>query len=545
MKIAKTWMFIITSCTLFISCDSKTNNYLITASMSQRGVDAGMEILSKGGSAIDAALSVALSEIAETGGKHVSFAGAINLIYYEKATGKIHNMNASFNTVQNETDPLTIPSVSYNLKDSLRNLIDGRTIMVPGFMKGLEEAHKKFGKIPFKDLFENAIKIAEDGRDWTEEDNYNFLQWKKILTTFPETKAVFTKPDGSYYNVGDTFKQPILANTLKKISVEGSDYMYRGDWAKKFVKSARNIGSKITIKDLQDYQVIWTNPIHGIYKGYDLFLDGEPNFGAYRLIEALNIAEETRLSEMGHYYESPQAMASIYQILAATLYSSNLPSFFGDSLDLSSASRLKKETSRRMWETWKKTQKINTINIPKNKNEHTSAIVSIDKLGNIAIVTHTIKTANWGSTGLFVDGISIPDPASFEQNRINKYGQGKRLPEEIVPGLVFKDGKPVLGFSCISGGALDQTFISLINVLDFKMTPQQSAENPGIGDFSFVKDKLSLSIEPKTFSDSLVIKANELGGHFNESLSVKSVFWTGISIDEKNGKLQGTNVWLK
>jgi len=545
MKIVKSWVLLITSFALLISCDSKTKNYLITASMGQKGVDAGMEILSKEGSAVDAALSVALSEIAETGGKHVSFAGAINLIYYEKETGKVHNMNAAFNTVQNETDPLTIPSVTYNLSDITRILVDGRTIMVPGFMKGLEEAHKKFGKIPYKELFDNAIKVAEVGREWTNEDNSNFLQWKNILSKYPETKAIFTKSDGSFYNVGDTFKQPILAQTLKKISNEGSNYMYKGEWGKKFVNSARNIGSKITMKDLQDYEVIWTNPIQGKYNGYDIYLNGEPDFGAYRLIEALNIAEEVRLSDMGYYYKSPLAMATIYQILAASLYSSNLPSFFGDSLDLSRITRLKKETSLKMWEAWKKINKINTLNIPKNKNEHTSAIVSIDKLGNIAVVTHTIKTANWGSTGLFIDGISIPDPASFEQNRIYSTGPGKRLPEEIVPGIIIKDGKPVLGFSCISGGALNQTFISLINVLDFKMTPQQSVENPGIGDFAFVQDKLSLTIEPKTFIDSLIISATEFDAHFNESLSVKSVFWTGVSIDENNGRLQGTNVWLK
>jgi gamma-glutamyltranspeptidase/glutathione hydrolase len=261
--------------------------------MSKIGVNAGMKILDEGGTAMDAALSVALSEIAETGGKYISYAGIMDVVYYDNKTGKIYNMNASFNTVQNETNPLTIPSVTYNMYDTLQNTVDGRTILVPGFMKGLEEAHKKFGKVPFRKLFENAIEIAEKGTEWTTEDNSNFMRWKNILTKYPETKAVFTKPDGSFYQIGETFKQPELSTTLRKISKEGADYMYKGEWAKEFVNAARNTGSKIMLKDLQDYEVIWTNPVHGTYKGYDLFINGEPDRGGPRLIEALNICRAT------------------------------------------------------------------------------------------------------------------------------------------------------------------------------------------------------------------------------------------------------------
>ena len=530
---------------IFSSYNSDKCNYLITASMSKVGVDAGMKILDEGGNAVDAALSVALSEIAESGGKHISYAGAMDLVYYENNTGKIYNMNASFNTVRNELDPLTIPGVTYNMYDTLQNFADGRTILVPGFMKGLEEAHKKFGRIPFSKLFENAVKIAEDGTEWTSEDNSNFLRWKYILTKYPETKAVFTKPGGSFYQVGETFKQPELAKTLRRISIEGADYMYTGEWAGKFVNSARNAGSKITLKDMQDYNVIWTDPVHGTYKGFDIYLQGEPDYGGPGLIESLNIAEEVRLSEIGNYSESPLALSTIYQILAATAYSSYSPGFYGDSIELTPRTRLKKDTSRRLWEIWKRVNKINMPDIHNDRNEHTSAIVSVDKFGNIAVMIHTIKAVNWGFTGLFIDGISIPDPGCFEQNRIKTAGPGRRLPEGTVPGIVMKDGKPVLGFGCISGGAQHQTFIALLNVLDFKMTPQESVKKPGIGDFTFEKDKLCLTIEPEKLPDSILVQANKMNAYFKESPSVMSVFWTGILIDNKTGELKGTEVWLK
>lgn len=530
---------------LFSSYHSDKDNFLITASMSKIGVNAGMQILDEGGTAMDAALSVALSEIVETGGKYVSYAGIIDLVYYEKKTNEIYNLNAGFNTIQNETDPLTIPGVTYNMVDTLQETVNGRSILVPGFMKGLEEAHKKFGKVPFRKLFENAITIAEKGTVWDNDDNANFLRWKNILTKYPEAKSIFTKPDGSFYHIGETFKQPELAKTLRKISSEGADYMYEGEWARKFVDAARNAGSKMTLKDLHDYNVIWTNPIHGKYKDYDLFVNGEPDFGGAQLIESLNIAEEVKLTEMGHYSKSPAALATIYQILAATLYSSNLPGFYGDSIELNARTRIKKETSKQVWKIWKAKNNLDILPLDKNKNEHTAALVAIDKYGNIVALIHSICTPNWGSNGLFVDGISIPDPASTRQEIIEKTGFGKRLPGETVPLLVFKNGKPFFGSACISSGAHNQTFVSLLNVFDFNMSPQKSVEMPGIGEFTFVQDKLSLSIEPKKFSDSLLIKAKEMNANLNESYSTMSVFWTGLYINDRNGELQGTKVWLK
>ena len=545
MKKRTIWFLSSFTLLIFLSFHSNIGNYMITATMSRIGVNAGMKILDEGGTAVDAALSVALSEIAETDGKFICYAGVMDLVYYESKTGKIYNMNASYNTIQNEINPLTIPAVTYNMVDTLQNIVDGRTILVPGFMKGLEEAHKKFGKVPLSKLFENAIEIAEKGTKWDHDDNANFLRWKNILTKYPETRSIFTKPDGSFYHLGDTFKQPELARTLRKISEEGADYMYKGEWAKKFVTVARNAGSKITLKDLQDYEVIWTKPMHGTYKGYDLYINGEPDLGGPRLIEALNIAEEIKLSEMGHYSKSSFALSTIYQILASTLYSSNLPAYYGDSIDLTANSRTKKETSKQVWEIWKAKNTLNVVPVKKEKNEHTAAIVVVDKFGNVAALIHSIATPNWGSTGLFVDGISIPDAACSRQTLIDKVGPGKKVPTETVPGLILKDGKPVLGFACISGGAVEQTFISLLNVLDFNMTPQESVEKPGIGDFIFDNDKLCLTLEPKGFSDSIVSEAEKHNANFHETGSVMSAFWTGLYIDNNTGKLNGTKIWLK
>ena len=99
---------------------------MLTATSNQEIVDGGIRILEEGGSAMDAVLSTSLAEIARHGGKYVSYAGFMNVIYFEAETGKIHNMNAAFNTVLEESDPLSIPNANYNILnfDAPKKLLD-------------------------------------------------------------------------------------------------------------------------------------------------------------------------------------------------------------------------------------------------------------------------------------------------------------------------------------------------------------------------------------------------------------------------------------
>ena len=523
------------------TCQENTvEPFLIAATNNQAAMDVGMEILEEGGSAMDAALSVALSEIAATGGKYISYAGVLNLIYYEAQTGKIHNMNAAFNTVLNETDPLTIPKKDINVPNE--RLLSGRTILVPGFMKGVEEAHKRFGKVPFQRIFDHAISIAEEGIIWSNQDANAFNKSKWIITKYPEGKSIFTKPDGKFYRIGDNFRQPALAKTLKRVSTEGSDYMYTGAWAKKFVASAQSIGSKITLKDLASYDVIISQPVHGTYHGYEIYAHGEPAIGGVNLIEALNLAEQTNLSSMGHYSESPKALATLARISKTSGFAAYAPEFFDNKIDLSNQSRLKKSTSKALWKFMSESDSAITSFLKDEMSDHSAAVVAIDKSGNIVSLIHSINTLNWGANGLFVDGISIPDAASFQQKGIEKVGPGKRLPDQTNPGIAMKDNQPILGFSCIGSALGNQTLTSLINILDFDMTPEQVVNTPSIGNSKFADGQIQLEIEKNKYPDDLIDAVNELGVRVKPGPNIVGGFWSGIYVNS-NGDLMGSGVW--
>jgi gamma-glutamyltranspeptidase/glutathione hydrolase len=189
---------------------------------------------------------------------------------------------------------------------------------------------------------------------------------------------------------------------------------------------------------------------------------------------------------------------------------------------------------------------------PKGKGDnHSAGVVVVDGQGNMAAVLHTINTALWGSTGLFVDGISIPDSAAFQQSLIARIKPGDRLPDTTNPVIVLKNDKPYLASSSI-GSALHQTTMSnLVNVLDFGMDLKKSIDTPNfMGPYfgNFVGGGLSV---PQLYMEVLA------RGEFDENL-VKAVvakgqaikllpknqtgglsYWVAIQIDPKTGKLIG------
>ena len=305
---------------------------------------AGLEALRRGGSAADAALATAMAQIALTAGSLTSYAGIMAMVYYDAAGKKVYSLNAGYNTVLEEKEPLTIPGIGQP---------SGRTVLTPGFFAGVQAAHDRFGKLPFASLFDPAIYLAEKGFVM----DYPLLGWtnmrKDVLSRLPETKRVFTKQDGEFYKAGDLFKQPQLAETLRKVAAQGTDYIYQGDWAKKFVAAVQSEGGKMTLADLKAYRPIWSEPVQTSYHGYQVYSPGLPSIGGVNTIEALNLLEEADLKRHGHYTSSPESLYEFIQICRVGHILPYLPPEFVKmylpGLDLAPESRVKKDNARLLW----------------------------------------------------------------------------------------------------------------------------------------------------------------------------------------------------
>jgi gamma-glutamyltranspeptidase/glutathione hydrolase len=508
-----------------------------------RAVHAGIQVLKQGGSASDAAVAAALTQIVEAAGSYISFAGILSMMHYEASSGKVQFLNACYNTPIEETDPLSIPAL--DLENSYLGEASGRTALVPGFMGGVQAAHDRFGKLPLAELFKPAIKLADDGFEVDPLLAYYIQFRKNALDRLPETKRVFTKENGEFYAAGDLFRQPELAATLRQAAAQGGGYFYTGEWARRFVDTVRREGGRITDRDLTSYRVIWEDPLETTYRAAHIFAPGLSSDGGVDTVEALNLVELAELRRFGPASRSPQSLFWLMQITN----NQNLSLFPGIAAerfpkkDFSPKVRATKEHAQWIWRQmqegkWPYGEPARTDKSP----GHSSGVVTVDRWGNVASLTHSINTVVWGATGIFVAGISIPDSAAFQQEAIQRAGPGQRLRDPMAPLIVTRDGSPVLASSAI-GAAIHQRNIQVLaNVLEFDMDAQAAIEEP-----AFLPPKLSgaksiARVGEGAFKNTLLDGVKELGQmveivNAEQSMALAG-FWAGVEIDPKTGGLR-------
>jgi gamma-glutamyltranspeptidase/glutathione hydrolase len=451
----------------------------VTVTYNALAARAGLEALRQGGSAVDAAMTTALAQVALTAGAPISYFGIMSLVYFEAKTGKVHTMNAEWNTVAGERDPLSIPG-GFDLatEEGRRGSgkPSGRTAMVGGFMKGVEDAHKRFGKLPFASLFGPAIFVAENGIEVSRELASQFRFRREDLARLPETRATFLKPDGASYERGETFRQPALAETLRRVAAEGSAYMYGGAWGRKLVDRVQAEGGKMTLGDLEAYEVLWNEAVFApLANGYTVATTPWPNAGGTALIEAQNLAMVSGLADGPHWTQDGDALRKALDICTIG-YVSELPAevvaqtFPG--VDMSPGARLTMGHAEQLWERLRSGTQL--VPFEAGKPRHSDDLVAVDGEGNIAAITHSINTLIWGKTGIAIDGITVGDPASFQQQVIAATGPGKRLPAITETGILFRDNRPVIGFASMGAGLHHRTFQCLLNVTAFGMNVEQA-----------------------------------------------------------------------
>ena len=463
--------------------ESKTG--IVVSTTAAAAARAGLEALNRGGSAVDAVMTHALAEITLWASCCVSHAGFMDLMVFEAATGEVHHLNGGWNTILGEDDPLSIPG---------DGVPSGRASLVPGFMAGLEAAHGRFGKLPFAALFGPAIYFAEEGFEVLPMLEGMIEARKDVLSRRPETKAVFTKEDGGWYVSGDRFSQPELAHTLRRVAEQGADYMYKG-------ALGRKAGRGGAVRGRQD------DPRGPATLRADL--EGAVTLHLPRLRSARHRPAESRRRQHGRGAEprragGPRQPRPLHRIPGGAVpahphrppdgHHGHLahPPRYPHGADRAACSgiatappqRTTKEAAKKLWQTMQ-TDGWDTLNVAAYEwrpeaasGNHSDAVVAVDADGNAAALLHTINTALWGTTGIFVDGVAIADSGKYQQTKIARAGPGRRLPIETNPVLITRNGKPVLVSSSIGMGVHEQTYQAIVNVLEYGLDPKAAAEAP-------------------------------------------------------------------
>ncbi len=459
-------------------------------------VRAGVEALRQGGSAADAALVTALTEVVLAAGSWVSFAGILSMVHYSAEGRKAHFVNGEYNTVLGETDPLTIPGVGPS----------GRTALVPGFMAAVEAAHERFGRLPFESLFTPAVYFAREGFPLDSDLAGTMAFRRDVLHRLPATREIFFRADGSLYGTGDRFRQPQLAATLERVAERGAAHMYEGAWAERLVAALAAEGGKMTLEDLARYRALVSKAKKARFNGFVGHGSSKPAAGGGLLAKTLRALKKHDLVELGHYTESPE---TLYQLMRATRAA------------------------------YRSVPPLN----------HSDAVLAVDAEGNVAAVLHSINTTAWGETGIFVDGVSIPDSAARQQQRVRAAGPGNRLWTATYPMIVTKKRRPMLASSAIGSGLFEATVQSALNVLLWGKAPKEAVDTPvfrgpvRLGDGG-IGPQLVTSGD---FAGDLLDRVRARGIPIEERSPLDFVargYWIGISIDPATGDLSGATTDL-
>ena len=509
---------------------------MITGTSGPVAIRAGLEALNQGGTAADAIVTTALSQIVLAAGSWVSFAGRMTAVYFDAATGEVHSMNANYNVPINESSPLTIPS---------EPTPDGRTTLVPGFMRGLESFHERYGSLDWPTVFTPAIYLAEEGFV-IRGDIANVINFRRdVLARLPDTRKIFTKPDGSWYGFGDLFKQTELGLTLRHVAAEGADYMYTGEWADRLIDALQAEGGLMVIQDLERYEPTWSTPVTAEFGPFTVHGLPSPNLGGPISVEILSVLGQSGLMDIGDYTESAEVLFGMFQ-------AEYLPFMIRDAGDRAALEatvrvdglgegNVSEEAALKLWE-FMQTPEWQTFKQSRGypssgagaSTPHSDAVVVIDAQGNMGAILHTINALAWGTTGIFVDGVSIPNSAAFQQNWVAEAGPGGRVKDAGPPTIVTYEGRPVLGSSAAGGWNIQVNWQNAFQILGRGMRPSESVNMP---QFNFH------TVTGGEFPQPLIDSVRAMGQVVNirqpSSSGNGNGFWAGISVDTTTGERHG------
>jgi len=265
--------------------------YGIVAASQPLSARAGVQILERGGNAIDAAIAAnAVEALVEP--YYNGIGGDLFAIYYEAKTGKLYGMNAGGWAPTGLTPDL--------LKSKGNTRMPGSgiyTVTVPGAVKGWEMMRSRFGKLPMSDILAPAIFYAEDGFPVTDVIARAWNGATRKLQTGPHAAEVFL-PGGRAPNSGEVFKNPALASTMRLIAEKGAAGFYEGKTAEAILAVSKELGGTMTAADLKEYQPEWVEPISTTYRGWNVY-ELPPNTQGIAALMMLNMMEQYPIADYG------------------------------------------------------------------------------------------------------------------------------------------------------------------------------------------------------------------------------------------------------
>ena len=512
---------------LFVTNNSYAieKNFFAVSTSHPEASKIGRNILNKGGSAMDAILAVQMVlNLVEPQSSGIGGGGFLlyfdkknsNLTFYDGREIAPNKIKKEF-FLDNNGNPLKFYDIA----------VGGKAIGVPGLVSMLDIAHKDYGLMDWKTLFEPAIKLSKNGFNISPR-LYKAIKKDNYLYFFPESKKYFYRKNKTYIKMipkmldeiqpkkkHDILKNPDFANTLRIISLKRSKGFYEGKIAKNMVYTIQNSPIKkgvVNLNDLKNYKAKKRNPLCGKYREYKVCSAPLPSAGGFSILQVLGILEEFELSK-------DKINENIYLILEASRYSYNdRYKYLGDSdfTNIKINNLLSKEYLKQIASKISLNKKIESKFKIKNKfftPTSTTHVSIIDMYGNVASLTSSIE--NTFGSRLMVNGFLLNNQLSDFNFKIEKdlfanniVEPNKRPLSSMSPTIIFDKNNNVKMVIGSPGGKSIIMYIikTIIAVLDWEMGIQEAVNFP-----NFSISNNTVLIEKKRFSKEFKENLSNLG----------------------------------
>ena len=435
-----------------------------------------LDILKKGGSAVDAAIAAnaALGLMEPTGN---GMGGDLFAIVWDAKTQKLHGLNASGRS------PMSLTLDEFK-KRELTNVppYGVLPISVPGCVDGWFELHGKFGKLEMSEVLAPAIGYARNGFPVSELIAYYWNMSVPTRGDQPFFLETFTT-DGKAPAKGEIWRNEPLARTLEAIGAKGRDEFYKGDIARVIARTVQDAGGFLSYEDLAAHKSEWIEPVSTNYRGVDVW-ELPPNGQGIAALQILNILETFDIAGMG--FGSTEYVHTFVE--AKKLAFEDRAQFYADPAfaDVPVAGLISKpyaEDRAKLIDPHRAARRYDAGN-PALHEGDTIYLTTADSEGNMV----SLIQSNYRGMGCGVCpeglGFGLQDRGELfdlEEGKANTYAPGKRPFHTIIPAFATKDGKPWLSFGVMGGATQPQAHAQIIiNLVDFGMNLQEAGDAPRI-----------------------------------------------------------------
>ena len=460
----------------------------------QLATEIGSRILQQGGNVVDAAvatgfaLAVTYPRAGNLGG------GGFMLIHLAEGNRQLFIDYRETAPAAASRDMFLLPD---GKEDLMREYFSLQASGVPGTVAGMLYALETYGSMSRQQVLAPAIALAEEGISVSFALNYELASGGQRLRDDPESLRLFFKPDGSPYEIGDTWRQPDLAWTLRQIADKGAEAFYRGEIAQRIVAAMEAGNGLITRQDLADYRAIERPPVRGHFHEFEVVSAPPPSSGGVHILQILNMLEADNLVALGHNSAAYLHLLAESMKLAYADRSQYLadPDYFdvpvAQLTDKAYAAR-----QRKLIDPGRATPSATIApgrELPARSKDTTHYSVA-DEKGNMVSNTYTLN-ASFGSaiavpgTGMLLnnemgDFAAVPGKPNLfglVQGESNRIEGGKRPLSSMSPTIVLRQGKPWLATGSPGGSRIITTVLqTLLNAMVFDMNVAAAGINARI-----------------------------------------------------------------